>query len=206
MKLGIIEISFVISLLLLLFSCSDKNIETVPTILFLGDSHIKRWDLNYQFPQINAINSGKGGARINDLFSKISNQNVAKCCLEIGTNDCRVSLRNGITESLIIEQVKLDYQLLIDSLANTFTKTYVLSLLPPGRDELKDELKIIYPQLNIVLEEICALYSQVQFIPIYNHLKDEEGFLSGQFTQDQLHLNNNGYEVLKPILVPFLYD
>lgn len=203
----ILKISYLILITLIFVNCEKIN-SNRGKILFVGDSHINRWDLNYFFPGFSIENKGIGGATIAELTEMLSEEMIEdydKIFVEIGTNDIRKGIRGGLTDLEMTEEFTEEYELLAFDLSNIDSEVFFISLIAPGRDSLGERANKIYSDLNVVIENIAQNTSNALGIQVFDLTKDVQGYLKPHFTNDELHLNNIGYEVLSRKISEYVY-
>lgn len=186
------------------FTDSEKEkLQTTKQYVFLGDSLTDYFDLEDSFPDLPVINSGIAGNTTEDILSDMEHRVYAydpsKVFLLIGIND----LLLGEDADTIIENIQ---QILQKIQANCpQTQLYLESLYPvdPYRVGRKDneEIKEINQRLKTY-----AQTNNIEFIDVYGSLVDEQDRLSKEYTDDGLHLNQRGYQIVSETLAPFLKD
>lgn len=192
------------------FNHNKVKIKTVKTykdryiipenIVFLGDSITKLYDLDKYYPDNNVVNSGISGNVsediLSDMYNRVYKYNPSIVFLLIGTNQLE-SDNDELIERQIIDIVNIIHKKL------PFTKIFVESIYPvnntiKGTPSIgRDNNKII--KINDYLKKQSKKYNY-EYIDIYSHLKDENDNLSIEYTEDGLHLNASGYDVITNIL------
>lgn len=173
-------------------------------IVFLGDSITYYYDLDKYYPDNNVVNSGVCGDVsediINDMYNRVYKYNPSIVFLLIGTNQLE-SDEYKLIESQIIDIVDVIHKNL------PFTKIFVESIYPVNSTIKespsigRDTSKII--KINDYLKKNEKNHNYV-YIDIYSHLKNKEDILSTEYTEDGLHLNEAGYDVITDILKKYL--
>lgn len=165
--------------------------------LFLGDSITNRYDLEKYFPDKPVVNSGEEGNKADDILKNMKNRvydyNPSKIFLLIGTNDLDDS--NELTEDEVFNNIK---EIIKNIQKNRpLADIYIESILPVNHDienspsKDKDYNKII--NINRKLKKYCE-ENNLTYINLYDELVDEDGHLPPKYTDDGLHLNENGYK------------
>lgn len=190
------QVSFIV------ISCSQIN-EAPQKVAFLGDSQVRNWDLDYWFPFNSNVNNGIPGYRASDLVNSIDETVPAdRRIVWIGINDI-IQLSQTYDSQTTIDSVLNSFRFLLGNLG---TDDLVLPICPVtiGFDDqyLQDLNGIVY-EVNSGLNAMCS-ETNLQFIDIAQPLTDGT-CLKDAFTQDGLHLNNPGYEIISKKLLPFLY-
>lgn len=165
-------------------------------IVFYGSSTLRLWkNVAKDFPDWNTLNLGFGGAFIHSLdkyfdvlFSKIQPKSIV---LYLGGND----LTLGYSSSKIVDEI-LSF---IKRIHSKFPKTdiYNISIKPSlERAGQLDKIKMINHRLKTRTDSL-EYFHQIDF---YQSLILNNKIRKDHFLQDGLHLNSNGYEVLKNCL------
>lgn len=166
---------------------------TVSILNFLGDSIIDNWNnINDYFPDYECHNYGWSTKGINTFLGRVNIQILegTECIVEIGTNDMRTVINNGTIDSYIEHYIDV----LISLKAK---RIYLLSLLP--RNRAKDggfDYNSHYPEYNKKIESrVADRMDNVVYVPMYDlFLKD--GKINWDYSNDGLHPNAKGYEVM----------
>ena len=179
-----------------------------PDILFIGDSIVEYYPLQELFGTSKTIvNRGirgyQTGLLLENLDAHLYSGAVDKIVLLIGTND--VGKDVPVNEALnnleaIIQSITRDYPL---------TEIKLLSILPVNEGE--EYKQIVYIRTNEKIQkwnqayrELASAYMQVEFVPVFDSLIDQEGQLKKDYTTDGLHLSVPGYHVLTKALKDYL--
>lgn len=175
-------------------------------IIFAGDSITDRYDLNYYYNYDNklVINSGIGGYKTANIISRFKNlieqHNADKLFLMIGTND----LGAGIDRDQIVENIIQIIAMTKDQ--SPKTKIYYETIYPVNRSKRSPNDKRYNEDIKYInekMKEYCK-NSNVTYIDVYSALQDEEGNLKLEYTEDGLHLNEYGYDVVTDLLRPYV--
>lgn len=179
-----------------------------PDILFIGDSIVEYYPLQELFGTSKTIvNRGirgyQTGLLLENLDAHLYGGAVDKIVLLIGTNDIGKDV--PVNESLnnleaIIQSITRDYPL---------TEIKLLSILPVNEGE--EYKQTVYIRTNEKIQkwnqayrELASAYMQVEFVPVFDSLIDQEGQLKKEYTTDGLHLSVPGYHVLTKALKDYL--
>ncbi len=181
------------------------------TYVFIGDSITEWFDKLSRYQTNKIINRGIRGDTtlgvINRLENDVLQLKPIKVFILIGTNDyVFTNLKtNGIFENIkiIIEKIKMN-------LPNT--KIYVQAIYPVNETINKMKFNIVdirrneeIIKLNNLLEKWCHA-NKVNFIDNTNLLKNHEGKLNELYTNDGLHLNEKGYNIVYNNLLKYLEE
>ena len=182
------------------YQFGDKN------CLFLGDSITKRYDLDKYFPEYFVVNSGIDGNKTVDVLENMNSRvyvyNPSKVFLLIGTNQLENEDEDQIYEDIIqiVEEIQKNRQ---------FASIYIESIYPVNHDfknspaKNKDNQKI--QRINNRLQEY-SLHHNVTFIDVYTSLVDQSGNLKKEYTEDGLHLTDEGYSQVTNILRKYVKE
>lgn len=174
-------------------------------IIFLGNSITDGGEWTEMFQDKHVLNRGISGDVTQGVLNRLDDivkRKPAKVFLLIGTND----LARGIPPDTILHNI-----LRIVSLIHEYspeTQMYVQSIFPVNPyfhkfpTHVNKGTDIIY--INRQLQN-NASSSGYTYVDVYDALKDNEGHLKMQYTNDGLHLLGPGYMVWKHVVYPFVY-
>lgn len=174
-------------------------------IIFLGNSITDGVEWTELFHDVHVINRGISGdvtAGVLNRLGDIVNRKPAKVFLLIGIND----LARGVLPDSVLKNIDKIVSLIHEY--SPVTKVYVQSLFPvnPAKHKFPSHVNksadIIY--INRHLKE-NAESDDYTYIDVYDALKDGDGHLNLQYTNDGLHLLGPGYMVWKHIVFPYVY-
>lgn len=153
------------------------------------------------------LNRGIRGYKTDQLLEHLDahlfGQALDKVFLLIGTND--------LGKEMPQEETLANLEGIIQSLARDYplTQLQLLSVLPVNEKEqykgtvyIRTNKKI--QALNRAYRDLASIYTNVQFIDLYDTFLDESGQLREEFTTDGLHLTIAGYARLSKALQPYL--
>ena len=183
-----------------------------PNVVMLGDSITDFYDLDKYYGSDKLIvNSGINGNKTSDIINNIRNRvyayNPSKIFLLIGVNDI---LYDDASPEKVISQIDIITQEIKQKLPNT--KIYIESIYPVNNkwktehdNSLKDESEVneTIVKTNKLLKQYC-LDNDYKYIDVYSSLTDENNNLDSNYTNDGLHPNDNGYEVITKILKKYM--
>ena len=116
---------------------------------------------------------------------------VDKIVLLIGTND--------IGKDVHVNEALNNLEAIIQSLARDYplTEIKVLSILPVNEGEEYKQTVYIrtnekIQKWNQAYQELASAYMQVEFVPVFDSLTEQEGQLKKEYTTDGLHLSIAG--------------
>ncbi|MCS5490265.1 GDSL-type esterase/lipase family protein [Algoriphagus limi] len=168
----------------------------VGSTLFTGSSSIRLWEsLQNDFPDYPIINTGFGGSKASDLkrhlYPLVLQFKPSRVFIYEGDND----IQAGLTPEEIIndlEQIVLRIQVV-----DPGTQIFLISAKPsPSRWDKKEN----YLKLNEEMKAFCEKKEGVEFVDVWDIMIDEKGEpISSIFIEDQLHMNEDGYELWKKV-------
>lgn len=187
----------------------EKEIESLKdeytNYLFLGDSITDFYDLDKYYEGLPVVNSGISGNTtkdiLNDMKNRVYNYNPSKVFLLIGIND----LGNQKSADEIVSNIKEIITNINNNKPNA--EIYIESIFPINKNidedliKVKDNNSVI--EVNKLLEKYCDEKGYT-YINIYNKLLDEDGNFSEEYTDDGLHPNEKGYEIITKELKKYL--
>ncbi len=167
--------------------------ETKGAIIFLGNSIIEGGNWSELFPGKTILNRGIGGdvtAGVLARLDEIVRHEPFKLFICIGTND----LAKGVDIPTIVTNYKSIIEIVRQK--SPQTEIYVHSVLPVGKKVFSGHENQKITPLNKEIQKMST-EQNVTYIDIHAELMDTEGFLNSRYTNDQLHLMDEGYLVLK---------
>jgi len=176
----------------------QKQTPPKDAVLFVGSSSMRLWkNLRTNFPQINVINRGFGGSRLEDVnfyFDRIiAPYNPKTIVLYAGEND--------VNDGIAPEKILADFQKFSKLVRAKFPKAKLLyvSLKPsPSRWKLADNFR----KTNELIKNEIAKDKRAKFIDVWTLMLNEKGEPKDElFVADKLHMNEKGYAIWRDILV-----
>lgn len=160
--------------------------------LFTGSSTIRMWSsLQSSFPNESIINTGFGGSKASDLethlFPLVIRLEPSRVFIYEGDNDVWADVPVAFILTSL-DNIVNRLQLIDPALS-----VYLIEAKPsPSRWEKKANYEIF----NQKLKQYCLAKEGVEFVPTWVALTDEAGNPRPElYIQDQLHLNEKGYEI-----------
>lgn len=170
-------------------------------VLFVGSSSMRLWkNLRTSFPNLNVINRGFGGSRLEDVnfyFERIvAPYNPKTIVLYAGEND----VNDGIAPEKVLE----DFRKFSALVRARFPKAKLLyvSLKPsPSRWKLEANFR----KTNELIKTEIAKDNRAVFVDIWTPMLNENGAPRPElFVEDMLHMNEKGYAIWKGVLEKYL--
>lgn len=175
--------------------------ETKKTVVFTGSSSMRMWtDIGEVFPRVNAINTGFGGSQFTDLIhfreELIFKHDPDEIFIYEGDND----IAEGKSPFEVLADATFLYAKIREKIPSA--NVYFISPKPSiSRWHLEDE----YVQINELLQEFCEFDSSLTFVDIWNPMLNEESKPKADiFLDDNLHMNNKGYEIWADVLTKYV--
>jgi len=187
------------------YHADDLRLESSPAVssrvVFLGDSITDGWDLAKYFPGKPYVNRGISGQTTPQMlvrmYPDVIRLQPAAFILLAGTNDIA---RNTGPETL--QMVEDNIRAMCD-LAAAHKIKIVLCLLTPVSDYTKSKQTERRPPADIVnLNHWIESYAtdvHAKVADYFSALVDEHGMLREGYSDDGLHPNARGYELLAPV-------
>ena len=165
-------------------------------IVMVGNSHFEYVEWNSMFPDKKIANRGIGGdCTINILrrMDSILSLKSQKAFVQVGLGDF-----NDL--NLSVEEVFLNYQKMVGILHENIDDVYILSTIKINPEKMGNDsarLNYLLDELNIKLASLVS--PGVHFIEVNHGLCNDAG-LRHELTDDGVHLNLEGYAVLRELL------
>jgi lysophospholipase L1-like esterase len=171
-------------------------------VVFLGDSITDGWKLDQSFPGKPYVNRGIGGQTTPQMLARfyrdVINLKPAAVVILAGTNDIA---RN--TGPQTAEMIQDNFRAMAE-LAEMHGIRIILCSVTPVSDYARSRQSAQRPPSDILIlngwlktyaKEINALY--VDYFPA---MADTAGFLKKDISEDGLHPNQKGYDIMAPIV------
>ena len=180
-----------------------------PDIIFIGDSIIEYYPLQELLGTSKTIvNRGIRGYQTGllqeNLDAHLYGDAVDQIVLLIGTNDIGKDVpMNEALNNLesVIQTISRDYPL---------SQIKLVSILPVN--ESTDFKQTVYIRTNEKIkvwnqayQDLASAYMQVDFVPVFENLLDQDGQLKADYTTDGLHLSVAGYQALSNTLKKYIF-
>ena len=186
------------------YHTDDVRLERAPSVegrvVFLGDSITDGWDLAKYFPGKPYVNRGIGGQTtpqmLARMYADVIHLHPAAFILLAGTNDIA-----GNTGPETQEMVEDNIRAICELAASNKIKI-ILCLLTPVSDYARKQTDHRPPADIISLNHWIDSYApdvHAQIADYYTALVDDKGMLREGYSDDSLHPNAKGYELLAPV-------
>ena len=173
------------------------------SIMFIGSSSIRKWDLAKWFPKYQTVNHGFGGSEVADslyFFDRIVKP-VKPSMILIYAGD------NDIGKGKTAEIVHRDYTSFVKKVKHelgTGTKVAFIAIKPSiKRWNLSTEMA----KANQMIAADCESDDQLMYVDIWTPMLGEDGMPKPElFAADNLHLSDAGYDLWTGIVRDYLPD
>lgn len=166
-------------------------------VVFTGSSSMKLWkDAPGAFPDYNVINNGFGGSHFSDLIYYYEELIVKPQpdILFIYEGD------NDIASGKDPRKVRNEARQLVKKIRKDLPQTKIV-LIAVKPSVSRWEYKTQYETLNSYLERIASRTRNVEFAEMWDAMTDQNGEVyTDIFVDDNLHLNDKGYEIWVEVL------
>ncbi len=170
------------------------------SVLFIGSSSIRGWDLERSFPGKNYLNRGFGGSEISDSIHFADRIIVPYrprvIVLYAGDND--------ISRGKTPEVVTADFQKFVKTVHTSLPKTRIVFIaIKPSikRWSLVDKMRTA----NAAIQRITKKDSRLEYVDIDKPMIGDDGQPRKElFASDGLHLSAAGYELWASLVKPHL--
>jgi len=181
----------------------SANFPPKQAILFIGSSSFTKWvDVQNYFPGHVIINRGFGGSSLpdvilyaNDIIFPYQPRQVVIYC---GEND--IAGADSITGTVVFDRFKQLFQLIRDSLPEVAV-AFVSMKPSPSRQKL-------WPKMiegNTLIKNYLKTKPHTAFMDVYHKMFNRDGTVKKDiFTEDNLHMNAEGYKIWQKIIEPYL--
>jgi lysophospholipase L1-like esterase len=173
--------------------------------VFLGDSQVEQceWSEFLDLDSIKVLNRGISGDHTHGLLGRLEEvlrHKPSAIFLEVGIND--LLLRVPTAEAIgryreIVAKIRQH---------SPETTLRLCSVLPVNNDV--KYVGVENPNIQALNVQIAALARQyaLPYLDFYPQLLDPQGRLSAKFTDDGVHLNAEGYAVIKKLVIASARD
>lgn len=164
--------------------------------LFVGSSSIRMWDnLAQSFPNKKTLNRGFGGSTIPDVIENIETviypYNPKHIVIYVGEND----IAQGVSADETLKRFTELY-LRVRERFPTTPITYISIKPSPSRDQFKS----VVQEANRLISDYIAKQKNIRFLDVYSRMLNDDGSYKPIYLEDQLHMNQQGYEIWRKAL------
>ncbi len=184
------------------FELQDKkNPPRKQSVVFVGGSSIRRWDLDHCFPNLRVVNRGFGGARTTDVLFYadriVTKYDPIAVVVYAGGNDIGGRKKETRTKA---ETVHKNIVELCDRIHAARKSTPILCL------SIKPSMKKwdFWPEMrkaNALIKQYAEETPFVEFVDTVPLMLDDHGHPKADlFVEDGGHLNESGYDAWSQVL------
>jgi lysophospholipase L1-like esterase len=179
-----------------------QQVNTRNAIVFTGSSSIRLWsDLTKRFPDSNIINTGFGGSQMSDLYYYTDDLILKFKPTKIFIYEADNDLGNGKTSNEILQDAAKVLKLIRCELS----KKVKVFFITPKPSIKRWALKSAYEDYIGKLKIWAAGQKNVGIIDVWTPMLDANGELKKNlFLEDNLHLNETGYDLWTSVIGPYL--
>jgi len=180
----------------------DTSLSNENLILFTGSSSIRVWNnLKQDFPKHNVVNRGFGGSEMKDLLyyaePLILKHKSKKIFIYEGDND----INSGKTPEEILRTADELLKLIRARLPKGIEIIFISAKPSVARWQLKEQYQIF----NSQLKDWTSKHKRVKFADVWTPMLDDKGNVrTDLFIEDNLHMNQKGYEIWTIVLRKYL--
>ncbi len=165
------------------------------TILFLGSSSIRRWEsLPTDLPRYKTLRRAYGGARFSDLavyIDRLIARHQPRAVVVFVANDISGDPRRDLPPDQVVGLAQYTRRAIRRKFADI--PIFFIAITPtPSRFAVWDQVR----QVNCGLAQLPCCDPHCYFLETASRFLDEHGKPRAElFVEDQLHLNEDGYQV-----------
>ena len=171
------------------------------SVVFTGSSSVRMWgNLQEQFPDIAIINSAFGGSTADQLVmhldKTVMRYEPSKVFIYEGDND--------VNADQAISDIMDNLDEIVSKIHAKYPNT-IVNLIAAKPSPSRWEKKVSYLALNDLIRQYATAHDKVNIVNVWDIMLDESGNPKADiFLEDNLHMNEKGYELWKEIFTPFL--
>ncbi|MFC5626909.1 GDSL-type esterase/lipase family protein [Algoriphagus winogradskyi] len=171
------------------------------SVVFTGSSSVRMWkNLQEQFPNVAIINSAFGGSTADQLLMHLDRTVLrfepSKVFIYEGDND--------INAGQEISTIMGNLDELVTQIHTKYPNTTV-NLIAAKPSPSRWDKKVSYVALNDLIRQYATTHENVHIVNVWDIMLDDTGKPRADiFIEDNLHMNEKGYELWKEIFTPFL--
>jgi lysophospholipase L1-like esterase len=187
------------------YRADNERLKALPPdsqrVVFLGDSITDGWKLAQYFPDKPYVNRGIGGQTTSQMlvrvFPDVIDLKPAALIVLAGTND--ISRNTGPQTPAMVQD---NFQAITELAQAHGIKVILCSVAPVSDYTARKQTEHRPPadilKLNAWLREYAATAHAV-YADYYSALVDDKGMLREGYSEDGLHPNGKGYELMAPL-------
>lgn len=166
-------------------------------VIFFGDSITDQWDLSLYFPNRSYLNRGISGQTTPQMLVRfrpdVINLHPKIVVFLAGTNDIA-----GNTGHMTIEQIQNNFMSIADLAKAHQIRLILASILPVSEKRSITRSLTKIQTLNQWIIEYCET-NHLIYLDYYSSMVNERGYLRSNLSEDGLHPNDAGYQIMAPL-------
>ncbi|MCU0549366.1 MAG: SGNH/GDSL hydrolase family protein [Leptolyngbya sp. Prado105] len=163
-------------------------------VIFFGDSITDLWDLSTYFPNQSYTNRGISGQTTPQMLVRfrpdVINLHPKVVTLLAGTNDIA-----GNTGHTTIEQIQDNFMSIAELAKLHQIRLILASILPVSEERSITRPLSKIQALNTWIIKYCQTNNLI-YLDYYSSMVDERGYLRSHLSEDGLHPNSTGYQIM----------
>ncbi len=182
-----------------------------PNVVFFGDSITDYYDLDKYYPNLKKVNSGIAGHRTwdlkKDMYNRVYRYNPSKVIILIGIN-------NFLYERSPIDLVVGDIKEMTENIHKELPNTeIIIQSIYPINDDWRIHRHNEVPESGELTKKIIETNDKIKkyceennyiYIDMFKELSDDNCEFSREYTDDGLHPNEKGYDIITKTLKKYL--
>lgn len=189
------------------YADENANVTKAPKVVFMGDSITEFWARQHPdfFARNNYLGRGIGGQTTSEVLVRFR-QDVLELhpkyvALMVGTND--VAENNGV---ISLENMMDNIISMCELAKANKIKVLLCSVTPCKEYSWRKEVnpQMMIPAFNTLMKEYADHTKGVTYIDYFSALTDGHNACKREYTVDNCHLTNAGYEVIEGIIQKFI--
>ena len=183
--------------------CLEINEIVNKNYVFLGDSITSIYNLNDVFKNENIVNSGVSGNRVENILKNMNDRvyryNPSDVIILVGVNNF---LYENSSPDYVTKSIKKIVSEIHKKLPNC--NIYIQSIYPVDKNVNEEHMKDEFPNMKILdtnkkLKKYCK-ENNITYVNVHDSLVNKYGYLDKESTNDGLHPNEKGYEIITKII------
>jgi lysophospholipase L1-like esterase len=189
------------------------NLTHKPLVVFFGDSRAAGWITSTLPADLTIINRGIGAQTTAQVLGRfpyhISLLKPDVVVLQVGINDLKTIPLFPDQEATIIANCKANIQQIVELSRQSGAEVILTTVFPLGKIPLErrpfwsDDVALAIKDVNHFIATLAG--DKVKIFDAASILSDGQDTLNPAYSQDFLHLNDQGYVVLNQQLIRILY-
>ncbi|MBO4534989.1 MAG: hypothetical protein J5755_03520 [Clostridia bacterium] len=187
------------------FDVANRKCET-GHVVFVGDSITDGCDLDLYYPDLHAYNRGTSGDTTSGVLRRMRNSvydlKPSLVVLLIGTNDYERAYDRSN------EHILKNYRAILEAIHTKCPTTKVIaqSVYPIADVSFHDHYRYGHGHIKALNQGIAALCAEFgyTYADVFSLLEDGDEEMDMRFSEDGLHPNDQGYQIISAYLKPLI--